>query len=70
MGVIQLSGKNYYGFCGSCKYCDLGDSYTSSYSTSFKCSRNGYSVKADEMPCNRYEPDRNRTNDMIEKYDR
>ncbi len=65
-----MAKKNYYGFCGSCKYCELGTAYTFAYSTSFKCSRNGYSVKADEKPCNRYEPDRTRTNDMIEKYDK
>ena len=49
---------------------ELGDSYTSCYVTHFKCSRNGYSVTATEKPCDRYEPDRNRTNDTIELYDR
>ena len=62
--------KNYIGCCGSCIHCDLHDSYTALYSTSFKCTRNNYSVKADEKTCNRYELDRNRTNDMIAKYDK
>ena len=65
-----MSAKNYYGLCGSCRYCELGDSYTSCYVTHFKCSRNGYSVTATEKPCDRYEPDPNRTNDTIELYDR
>lgn len=46
-----MSAKNYYGLCGSCRYCELGDSYTSCYVTHFKCSRNGYSVTATEKPC-------------------
>lgn len=65
-----MSAKSYYGLCGSCRYCELGDSYTSCYVTHFKCSRNGYSVTATEKPCNKYEPDRGRTNDMIARYDR
>jgi len=65
-----MAKKNYYGYCGSCMYCELGDSYTSGYVTKFKCSRNNYYVTATEKPCNRYEPDRSRTNDFIEKYDR
>ena len=43
--------KDYYGKCGTCRYCELGTAYTSAYSTSFNCSRNGYSVKADEKAC-------------------
>lgn len=62
--------KSYYGKCGSCRYCELGTAYTFAYSTSFKCSCNGYSVKADEEVCNYYEPDRYRTNDTIAAYDR
>jgi len=65
-----MARKNYYGCCGSCMYCVLGDSYTSFYTTKFKCSRNGYRVKADEKICNKYEPDRTRTNEIIEKYDK
>lgn len=65
-----MSYKNYYGCCGSCVYCELGDGYTVAYTTKFKCSKNGYRVKADENPCNKYEPDRNRTNEIIQKYDR
>lgn len=63
-----MAVKNYYGLCGSCKYCELGTGTTYAYATSFKCSRGGYYVKADEKPCNRYEPDRTRTNDIIDKY--
>ena len=33
-----MSAKTYYGLCGSCRYCELGDSYTSCYVTHFKCS--------------------------------
>lgn len=62
--------KSYYGLCGSCRYCELGDGYTGAYSTSFKCSRNGYRVKADEKPCSHYEPAQGRTNDMIAMYDK
>lgn len=62
--------KDYYGKCGSCRYCELGTAYTAVYSTSFQCSQNGYSVKADEASCNRYEPALGRTNDTIAQYDR
>lgn len=62
--------KDYSGKCGSCKYCELGTAYTFSYSTSFTCSRNNYSVKADEKTCNKYEPAPGRTNEMIKKYDK
>lgn len=62
--------KDYYGKCGSCIYCELGTAYTLAYSTSFKCSRNGYSVKADEKHCDRYEPAPGRCNDDIARYDR
>ncbi len=63
-------GKNYTGCCGSCKYMDLSSGYTSSYSTSFKCTRGGYSVKADEKRCSRFEPDTNRDNALIAMYDK
>lgn len=62
--------KDYYGKCGSCKHCELGTAYTSAYSTSFQCSRNGYSVKADEKPCSKYEPALDRCNSDIAHYDR
>ena len=62
--------KDYYGKCGTCKHCDLNSGYTFCYSTSFKCTRNGYSVKADEKKCNKYEPDYGRSNDLIAKYDK
>ena len=65
-----MASKDYYGKCGSCKYCELGTAYTFCYSTKFTCSRNSYDVKADEKPCSRYEPAPGRTNDMIEQYDR
>lgn len=61
--------RNYYGFCGSCIYCELGTANRSSFSkTSFRCSKNGYAVNADERPCSKYEPDRTRTNDIIARY--
>lgn len=62
--------KDYYGKCGSCRYCELGSAYTFAYSTSFKCSRNNYSVKADEERCSNYEPAPGRTNSDIAVYDR
>ena len=49
--------KNYVGCCGYCKHMDLRSGYTSAYSTSFKCTRNNYSVKADEKSCNKFEAD-------------
>lgn len=61
--------KDYYGKCGSCKFCELGTAHTAAYSTSFRCTRNSYSVKADEPSCNRYEPALGRTNDTIARYD-
>lgn len=62
--------KSYTGCCGYCKHMDLYSGYTFCYSTSFKCTRNNYSVKADEKACNKFEPDRNRSNDMIAEYDK
>lgn len=62
--------KSYYGCCGYCKHMDLYSGYTFCYSTSFKCTRNGYTVKADEKACNKFEADSNRSNDMIERYDK
>lgn len=56
--------------CGSCKYCELGTGYTFAYSTSFKCSQNDYSVKADKKPCSKYESAPGRCNDDIARYDR
>ena len=65
-----MAKKNYYGCCGSCKYLELGDSTkTLSGYRKFQC-RRGHSYYADDKACNLYEPDRTRTNDMIEKYDR
>ena len=63
-----MARNDYYGKCGSCKYCELGTAYTFAYSTKFTCSRGNYSVKADEKPCSKFEPAPGRTNDMIEKY--
>lgn len=62
--------KNYMGRCGQCKHMDLNSGYTFCYSTSFTCTRNNYSVKADEKPCNRFEADWGRSNDQIAKYDK
>ena len=62
--------KSYVGKCGFCTHMDLNSGSTFCYSTSFKCTRNNYSVKADEKACNRFEPDRNRSNEMIAKYDK
>ena len=62
--------KDYYGKCGSCTYCDLSSAETYLYSTSFKCTRSGYRVKADEKPCNRFEIAKGRSNDIISKYDK
>lgn len=66
-----MATKNYYGKCGSCKHCNLGKSYKSGFYTySFECTGGFFNkyVKADEDPCNKYEPDRSRTNEMIDKY--
>ena len=65
-----MAKKDYYGRCGSCKYCELGTAYTFCLRTTFTCSRYNQSVEADEKPCSRYEPAPGRTNDMIEQYDR
>ncbi len=62
--------KVYLGKCGTCKYCDLTSGKTFAYSTSFKCTRNGYSVKADEKACSNLEIDFDRTNELIGKYDK
>lgn len=62
--------KDYYGKCGSCKYCDLGTANTSWTGTSFKCTISFYAVEASEKSCSRWEPAPGRTNDVIEKYDR
>ncbi len=62
--------KSYYGLCGSCKFCELGDGYTYLYKTKFKCSKTGYTVAADEKPCNKFEPDLVRTNEIIAHYDK
>ena len=57
--------KNYVGCCGYCKHMDLRSGYTSAYSTSFKCTRNNSSVKADEKSCNKFEADGSRSNATI-----
>ena len=61
--------KNYVGCCGSCVDCDLGDSYRALYTTTFKCTRYNRSVKADEKGCSKFEPAKNRTNELIAKYE-
>ncbi len=65
-----MATKDYTGCCGSCVHCDLSSGYTFCYSTSFNCTRNGYSVKADEKRCNKFETAKNRSNDLIAKYDK
>ncbi|MBQ2940514.1 MAG: hypothetical protein IJE00_09150 [Clostridia bacterium] len=65
-----MAKKDYMGRCGSCIHCDLSSGYTGWFSTSFTCTRYNQSVKADENACNKFEPAKGRTNDMIEKYDK
>lgn len=67
-----MAVKNYIGCCGSCVHCDLSDSYTSLYTTTFKCTWWNRSVKAndDAKDCKKFEPAKNRTNDLIAKYDK
>ncbi len=62
--------KDYMGRCGSCMYCDLSNSYRAVYTTTFHCTRNNYSVQADEKACNRFEPAKGRSNEIIAKYDK
>ena len=65
-----MRNKDYCGKCGSCKYCDLSTGYTSCYTTTFKCTRANYSVKADEERCSKYEIAQGRTNELIAIYDK
>ncbi len=65
-----MEKKNYVGCCGSCVDCDLNDSYKFLYAVTFKCTRYNRSVKADEKACSKFEPARNRTNELIAKYDK
>ncbi len=62
--------KSYYGCCGFCKHMRLYSGYTFCYSTTFECERRGFRVKADEKPCDKFEADGNRTNEMIAEYDK
>ena len=59
-------------FQADCRFIhmDLRSGYTSAYSTSFKCTRNNYSVKADEKSCNKFEADGSRSNATIARYDK
>ncbi|GEM_PF-874320 len=65
-----MASKDYYGKCGSCKFCELGSGEKGwSYGTmTFKCDKSDYRKKADEEACSRYEPAMGRTNETIEKY--
>lgn len=65
-----MARKDYSGCCGSCVDCDLNDRDTFLYSTTFRCTRYGRSVKADERACSKFEPARGRTNELIAKYDK
>jgi len=62
--------KSYYGCCGFCVHMNLYSGYTFCYSTTFDCNKYNHSVKADEKCCSKFEPDSNRTNEMIAKYDK
>ncbi len=66
----EMAKKDYIGCCGTCKHCDLTSGYTYAYSTTFKCTNNNYSVKADEKICNKFELGQNRSNEIIAKYDK
>ena len=65
-----MSKKDYVGCCGSCVHCDLTQGYTFLYKTTFPCTRYNRSVEAGEKACEKLEIARNRTNEIIEKYDR
>ena len=65
----KVMSRSYYGCCGFCKYMNLYSGYKFC-STTFKCERFNHEVKASEKCCSKFEPDSNRSNSMIEKYDR
>lgn len=65
-----MANKNYIGCCGSCVDCDLLDSYKWLYSIEFKCTRYNRWVKAEEKACDKFEPAKNRTSELITKYDK
>ena len=65
-----MNTKDYYGKCGSCRFCDLGSAYTFCYSTSFTCTRYNQSVRADEKRCDRFEPALGGSNETIAIYDK
>lgn len=65
-----MATKDYMGCCGACVDCDLSSGDTRCYSTTFQCTRYNRSVKADERACSRFEPAKNRSNEIIAKYDR
>jgi len=65
-----MSTVDYYGKCGSCKYCQLGTGYAFISKKAFMCSYKEYRVEADERPCSHYEPAEGRTNEIIAEYDR
>lgn len=68
--MLNMAKKDYVGCCGACVDCDLTDSYTALYTTTFKCTRYNRSVKADEEGCSKFEPAPKRTNELIAKYDK
>lgn len=66
-----MADKNYYGKCGSCKHCDLGNADRYYSTPTFKCLKiSNCWVKADQTPdcTSSYEPDLTRSNDTIERY--
>lgn len=69
-GAYIMTTKDYIGCCGSCVNCALNDSYTFLYTTTFKCTQWNRSVKADEKACSKYEVAKNRTNDLIARFDK
>ena len=62
--------KDYYGKCGTCKYCELSNWSKFAYTKSFKCTYHNFYVKADEAICNKYELVQGRSNEIVAKYDR
>jgi len=61
--------SSYYGKCGMCKYCELGDKWASVIEgTKFKCTEHNRYVAADEDRCGYFEVDDGRTSDVVERY--
>lgn len=65
-----MTYKDYFGKCGTCRYCDLSSAYTFCYSTTFKCTYYNRSVRADENKCSRFEIALGRSNETVKLYDK